>query len=227
MRKILIITTSAAHIGPQRQATGFHYEELTTPYYAFCDNDYAVDIASPLGGKPPHDPNSLKDKDNPESVDRFLEDSHAMAKLNNSLKLSELDLSFYKAIYFPGGHGAMVDLPEDEVLARKLGHAYDKGVIIAAVCHGPAALLKAHNKQGEPIVSGKRVNSFSNSEEEQIHYTDIVPFLLEDKLKDLGAHYECGPNFSCYTVRDGQIITGQNLKSAFKLAELILEAIDS
>jgi len=223
MAKILFITTSAANIGDNE--TGIWFDELTTPYYIFYDNGFEVDIASPEGGLPPFSPESLEEDAITDSVRKFQDDEIAIEKIRTSRVLQEVNFNNYDAIFFPGGHGAMVDLPEDEILAKKLGDFFDEGKPIAAVCHGPAAFVGAKRKDGKSIVYHKKITSFTNSEEMLIDAEDNVPFLLEKKLRLLGANFMRGEDFEEFTVRDENLITGQNPASSRKCAELLVEAL--
>ena len=226
--RILIITTSNATLGETGRGTGFHYSEMTTPYWRFIDAGYQVDIASPKGGAAPHDPNSLPEDESEreDSVKRFLADDAAMHKIENTLKLEDVDGGDYVAIYLPGGHGTMWDLPENPSLTTLLAQAYDAGKPVAAVCHGPAGFVGVERSDGQPLVAGKRVNSFTDAEETQAGLTDVVPFLLESRLRELGGEFEGAANFEEKVVRDGNLITGQNPASAAGLAEAVLEAIE-
>ncbi len=225
MAKIVMICTQATDLG-NGVPTGIWFEELSTPYYVFEAAGCEVDIATLGGGAVPYDPKSYSaGGENPESAERFMADAAAKAKLDNSLRLADLDFAQYDGIFFPGGHGAVVDLPQDAVLAQKLGAAFDAGVPIAAVCHGPGGLVRATRADGQPIVAGKRVNSFTNAEEAIAEATEAVPFLLEDKLQELGGVFEGGPDFAPYAVRDGHLVTGQNPASSEKTAQLLLDAV--
>lgn len=223
--KILIVLTSHGVIGETGHPTGVWMEELTTPYYAFIDAGAEVDLASTAGGQVPVDPNSMAENDRPESVARFLDDARAMEKLKHSLNLDHLAADPYDAVFLPGGHGTMWDLPESAALADLLTAAFAEGKVIAAVCHGPAGLVNAKDVEGRPLVAGRKVSAFTNSEEEAAGLTHAVPFLLETRIRDLGALYERGPDFQPYAVRDGRLITGQNPASSARVAQLVLEAI--
>ncbi len=227
MARMLFVLTSHSQLGDTGQKTGFHYEEMTTPYYALIDAGHEVDIASIRGGKPPADPNSLDEDESkrPASLVRFLKDKAAMAKLDETHAIAEMDPEDYDGIYLPGGHGTMWDFPDSKPLARALGAIYDSGGIVSAICHGPAGLVSAKRADGKPLVEGKRVNSFTDAEEKEAGLTDAVPFLLETRLKELGAKFEHASNFSGKTVRDGQLITGQNPQSAEALGKLLVEAL--
>ena len=225
MKTILFILTSAASMNADHP-TGLWFAELADPYYVFQEAGYEVALASPKGGEAPVDANSLKEENVTESVTHFQADETAMAKLTNTKTIKEIDFGTYAGIFLPGGHGAVIDLPQDQMLADKLGKAFDAGTVIGAVCHGPGGLVSATRADGKPIVAGLRVNSFTNAEEEAVGLTDVVPFLLETRLKELGGHFEGGENFTEYAVRDGNLVTGQNPQSSVRVANLMIEAIE-
>lgn len=223
--KILMILTSQATMGDTPRPTGVWFEELSTPYYAFVDAGAQVDIASIQGGAIPIDPHSVsKGLDNPASVSRFMQDTKAMQQLNHSLSVKGLQPEAYAAIFLPGGHGTMWDLPRSTELAALLSKAWGQGKVLAAVCHGPAGLVNVRDAKGQPVVAGRRVAGFSNTEEDAAGLSQTVPFLLESRLRELGAHYEKGPDFQAFAVRDGQLVTGQNPASSEEAAHLTLQA---
>lgn len=224
--KILMILTSQATMGDDPRPTGVWLEELTTPYYVFVDAGVQVDIASIAGGKIPIDPHSLETKGkNPPSVERFLKDPAAMQKIETSIKVEDISPKGYAAVFLPGGHGTMWDLPTSNDLAKLLTNAWADGKVISAVCHGPAGLVNAKDASGQPLVAGRRVATFTNSEEAAAGLTDMVPFLLETRIRDLGAKYESGPDFQTFAIRDGKLVTGQNPASSAEVARLVLQAI--
>ena len=223
--KILLILTSQATMGANPRPTGVWFEELSTPYYAFVDAGAQVDIASVQGGAVPVDPHSLNEGGaNPPSVQRFIQDKAAMQQLQHSLSIQGLKTEGYAAIFLPGGHGTMWDLPQSPALAQLLSQAWGQGKVLAAVCHGPAGLVNVRDAQGRPIVAGRRVAGFSNTEEDAAGLSQVVPFLLETRLRELGARYEKGPDFAPFAVRDGQLVTGQNPASSEEAARLTLQA---
>lgn len=221
---ILFVVTSHAMMGDTGQSTGIWFEELATPYYAFKDAGYDVQIASISGGAVPIDPNSQKTAgDNPASVDRFLSDQTAMLAINKTPAIGEVDTTGYAAVFLPGGHGTMWDLPESQELASVISSTLQDGRVVAAVCHGPAGLVSAVDGNGVPIVKGRTVSAFTNDEERAAGLTDTVPFLLETRLRALGANVQTAPNFEAFAVADGNLITGQNPASSQKVAELVVE----
>ena len=224
--KILFVVTSAATMGAGGEPTGLWFEELATPYYAFVDQGAEVDIVSIAGGAVPIDPRSKKPKgENPASVDRFMEDKAASAKIADTKAIADIDTSGYDAVFLPGGHGTMWDLPTSKPLAATVVDYLDRGKVVAAVCHGPAGLVSAKFADGTPLVAGKRVAAFTNSEEVAAGLDKAIPFFLEDRLRELGAKVETAPNFKPLSIRDGNLITGQNPASSEGVAKLTLEAL--
>jgi putative intracellular protease/amidase len=227
MPRILIVLTSHATLGTTGRPTGFHWEELATPYYVFRDAGLAVELASIAGGRPPHDPSSLAAQAaaNRPSVARFLADAAAQAALDAAIPIGEADPARYDAVFLPGGHGTMWDLPGNAALARLVGAVFDAGGAVSAVCHGPAGLVDARRADGRPIVEGRRVNSFTDAEEAAIGLTGEMPFLLETRLRELGGRFEGAAKFRAHVVRDGNLVTGQNPASAEAVAAAVLEAL--
>ncbi len=223
MARILIVLTSHATLGNTGKATGFYFEELAVPYWAFRDAGHSVDLASIAGGKPPHDPESLKE--NHEAVTRFLADKDAAASLSRTLPIEAAKAGAYDAVFLPGGHGTMWDLPGNTALARVIGAIFDAGGAVGAVCHGPAGLIDAKGADGLPIVRGRRVNGFTDSEEKASGLGGTVPFLLETRLRETGAKFEGGADFQPYAVRDGMLVTGQNPASSANVAALMLDIL--
>lgn len=222
---ILMVLTSHDQLGDSNKQTGFHYEEMSTPYKRFSEAGYDVTLASVKGGKPQHDPSSLKvEADlNPPSVRWFLEHDEANAQLHHTKPLKELDAHNYDAIYLPGGHGTMWDFPKNDALNQLVSDFYQSGKPVAAICHGIAGLIGAHDKMGQPIVKGKRVNCFTNAEEKEVGLDGVVPFLLESAIRELGAKFECSENFQKHVAQDDHLITGQNPASAEGIAQAVLE----
>jgi putative intracellular protease/amidase len=220
--KILIVVTSHAALGTTGKPTGFWLEELAAPYMVFAGSGAHVDIASPKGGKAPADPKST-DSASPEVV-AFTADADAQAKLGDTRKLSEIT-EHYDAVFVAGGHGVMWDLTGDPDLARLLGDHHARGAVVAAVCHGPAALAQVVDRSGDPLVKGRRVTSFSDEEEAAVGLTQVVPFLIESTFKAQGGHYERAAMWQSHVVRDGRLITGQNPASSKATAEETLRAL--
>lgn len=226
MKKILFITTSHRQLGNSGRQTGIWAEEVAVPYLAFVDAGYVVDIASPKGGAAPFDPNSVKPLgQNHPDLERFLADPTAQQKVQQTMPIGEVEATAYEAVFFPGGHGAMWDLPEDEGVARVVAQAFAANKIIGAVCHGVAGLVSAKTPEGRPIVSRRRVNSFTNEEESAAGLTEVVPFLLETRLRQLGAYFEKAENWASFAIQDGLLVTGQNPASSIRVAELMLRSL--
>lgn len=224
--KLLIVLTSHASVGATGHATGVWLEEFTTPYYAFLDAGVDVDVASIAGGQAPIDPGSVQPTGhNPASVERFLQDAAAQAKVGASAKLDDMTAAPYAAVFLPGGHGTMWDLPKSESLAGLLTTAWRDGKVVAAVCHGPAGLVNVKDETGQPLVAGRRVAAFTNTEEVAAGMDKRVPFALESRLRELGARHEAAADFQPLAVRDGRLITGQNPASSEAVAELVLAAL--
>lgn len=211
--KILMVLTSHNVLGNTGKPTGFWLEEFTAPYYAFKDAGAEITVASVKGGQPPIDPKSDEPGNQTDSMERFKKDLATQKVLASTVKLSEVTSDGYDAVFYPGGHGPMWDLVEDKNSIALIEEFYNAGKPVAAVCHAPG-VLKNVTYQGQPIVKGKRVSGFANSEEEAVHLTKVVPFLVEDELKRLGGIYEKGPDWSVYTIVDGRLITGQNPASS-------------
>ena len=239
VHRVLIVTTSHSQMGSTGHLTGVWLEELATPYYALLDGGAAITLASIRGGEIPFDPRSMpaqageepgeepeEQQQVPASVSRFLADVAAMNAAQNSLPVDALEGELFDAILLPGGHGTMWDLPHSEALARLVGSMFDQGRIVAAVCHGPAGLVSAKRADGRPVVDGRKVSGFTNSEEDGVGLSGVVPFLLEDRLSELGGRFERGPDWQPYGVRDGNLITGQNPQSSELVARLVLGALE-
>ena len=223
--RILIITTSAATMGADDRPTGLWLEELTTPYYAFRDAGADVTLASIQGGKVPVDPGSMKPAgENDASVERALKDADFQTRIAATPRFDTLDTAAFDAVVLPGGHGTMFDYPDSAPLAKLVADFDAAGKVVAAVCHGPAGLVAARRADGRPVVAGRRVAGFTDSEERAMGLDQAVPFLLETRLKDLGAQYVSGPDFEPFAIRDRNLVTGQNPASAEPMAKLVFEA---
>jgi putative intracellular protease/amidase len=226
-KRILMVTTSHATLGDTGEATGVWLEELTTPYHAFVDAGARVAIASIRGGGIPIDPRSRGEAGGDRGpVERFMADAGAMDWLAHSLPVAEVRVDDYDAVFLPGGHGTMWDLPRSEVLASLLGTAWDAGKVVAAVCHGPAGLLNARDAAGRLLVDGRRVTGFTDSEEAAVGLAATVPFLLEARLRELGGRFESGPDFQPHALADGRLVTGQNPASSARTARLVMQQIE-
>ena len=224
--KVLIVLTSHSALGNTSEKTGFWIEEFATPYYVLADAGADITIASPKGGQPPVDPKSeLADAQTP-STKRFYEDSTLIDKVAYSLKLSDIKQDDYDGVFYPGGHGPLWDLAIDKDSIKLIEAFYNHQKPIAFVCHAPAALVNVKAENGEPLVKGKELTSFSNTEEEAVKLTKVVPFLLEDELKKHGAIYTKGNDWTSHVKQDGLLITGQNPASSEAVAKLLLEALN-
>ena len=222
--KILMVLTSHDQLGTTGLKTGFWLEEFAAPYYVFKDANADITIASPKGGQPPLDPKSDEPDFQTAATKRFKDDAEAQAALSNSLKLSEISADDFDAVFYPGGHGPLWDLAEDRTSISLIEVMHAAGKTVAAVCHAPAVFRHAEAADGSPLVEGKSVTGFSNSEEAAVELTDIVPFLLEDELQLIGANYSKSSDWHPYVVTDGNLITGQNPASSEAVAQALLEA---
>jgi len=223
--KILIVLTSHSELGNTGEKTGFWVEEFATPYYVLADAGAEITIASPKGGQPPVDPKSeLLDAQTP-STQRFYKDNIAIDKVAYSLKLNDVKQDDYDAVFYPGGHGPLWDLATDKTSIKLIEDFYNNQKPIAFVCHAPAALINTKAENGQPLVKDKHLTGFSNTEEEAVKLTKVVPFLLEDELKKQGAHYTKGNDWTSYVKQDGLLITGQNPASSEAVAKLLLKIL--
>lgn len=221
-QRVLLVVTSADRIGPANAPTGVWLEEIAAPYYTFRDAKCEVTLASPQGGKSPLDPTGLEVGHQTASTRRFDADSKAQLLLSNTLRLETLTLDHYDAVFFAGGHGTMVDFPVDESVKATVEAFYRSGRPVASVCHGPACLVGATTRTGEPVVQGHRFTCFSDAEEHAINGEHTVPFLLESQLIELGGIAQQMPNFQPNVVADRQLITGQNPASSVATAEAVI-----
>ena len=222
-QKILIVLTSHEDLGNTGEKTGFWLPELTHPYYEFTAAGYTVDVASIDGGTAPVDAKAFLEEDEFHNV--FLNDVALMAKVIRSIPLSNVDPSAYRAVMFAGGSGPMWDFPDSEDISRVSSAIYESHGIVSAICHGNAALVNLRLSNGELLVSGKRISAFTNEEEASLGTTDIVPFLLQDKLIERGAIHIHGEAWAENVVVDGRLVTGQNPASAKKAARSIIEML--
>lgn len=227
MKKVLFVLTSHENLGKTGHKTGFWLEEFATPYYALKDEGIEVTLASPNGGQPPIDPKSNELDFQTTATMRFNEDKESQRNLANTLKLSSLDHTVYDAIFYPGGHGPLWDLSEDEKSITLIEDFYNNNKPIAAVCHAPAVFKHVKNLEGKSVIEGKKVTGFTNGEEEAVQLTDIVPFLVEDMLKGKGAIYSKKTDWTPYAVVDENIITGQNPASSELVAALLIEKLQN
>jgi Putative intracellular protease/amidase len=223
--KVLIVLTSHSELGNTGEKTGFWIEEFAAPYYFMSDAGVELTIASPKGGLPPIDPKSESPDAQTPATKRFNDDLDLKNKIANTVKLSEVNQADYDAVFYPGGHGPLWDLANDVTSISLIEDFYKHRKPVAFVCHAPCALIKVKAPNGEPLVKGKDVTGFSNTEEEAVKLTKVVPFLLEDEIKKLGAHYSRGPDWGSYVKKDGLLITGQNPASSEEVAKLLLKTL--
>lgn len=222
--KILMVLTSHEKLGNTGRKTGFWLEELAAPYFVFRDEGVELTLASPKGGQPPIDPKSDLPENQTPAMQRFKKDTGAKNVLSHTAKLADMKEEDFDTIFYVGGHGPLWDLAESNVSIHLLESFYNVGKPIALVCHSPGVLHRVTYK-GEPLVKGKRVTGFSNSEEEGVHLTNVVPFLVEDELKRLGARYEKAPDWQSFAIVDGRLITGQNPASSTAAAQALLKLV--
>lgn len=222
---VLMVLTSHDQLGDTGEKTGFWLEEFAAPYYIFRDAGATITLASPEGGQPPLDPKSDAPDAQTDATRRFREDDEAQAALASTERLDTIDVTAYDAVFYPGGHGPLWDLAEDATSIALIETAIGGGTPVAAVCHAPAVLRHTKAADGSPLVSGKSVTGFTNSEEEAVQLTDVVPFLVEDMLKENGGTFSRTEDWGVHVVRDGLLITGQNPASSEAAAEALLELL--
>jgi putative intracellular protease/amidase len=225
--KILIVLTSHDQLGDTGKKTGFWLEEFAAPYYALKDAGAAITLASPKGGQPPLDPKSDLPENLTELMKRFRTDKAVQADLANTKKLADVSADDFDAVFYPGGHGPMWDMPANATSIALIEAFVKADKPVGAVCHAPAALVNVRGKDGEYLVKSKRVTGFTNAEEEAVGLTAVVPFLLEDRLKERGGVYSKGANWAPYVRVDGKLVTGQNPASSGPAAEELLKLLRS
>jgi len=223
--KILMVLTSHDELGTTGKKTGFWLEELAAPYYAFLDAGADITLASPKGGQPPLDPKSDEPDSQTDETRRFHADSAAQAVLASTIRLDSVNQDAFDAVFYPGGHGPLWDLANDKHSIALIEQTLQAGKPVALVCHAPGVLRDVKNADGTPLVKGKKVTGFTNSEEEGVGLTDVVPFLVEDVLKQNGGLYSRGDDWQSYTVQDGLLITGQNPGSSSETAKVLLASL--
>ena len=223
--KILIVLTSHDQLGDTGRKTGFWLEELAAPYYAFRDAGAEVVLASPKGGQPPLDPASNEPDFQTDLTHRFEADAAANAQLAATLRLDSVTQSDFDAVFYPGGHGPLWDLAENKASIALIQAFLAAGKPTALVCHAPGVLRHVTTPDGKPLVEGKKVTGFTNTEEEAVGLTEVVPFLVEDELKAKGGLYSKGPDMAPYVVSDGFLITGQNPKSSGLAAKFLIDQL--
>ncbi|MBW3086846.1 hypothetical protein KEM60_03075 [Austwickia sp. TVS 96-490-7B] len=222
MSRILMVLTSHDELGDTGRKTGFWLEEFAAPYYVFVDAGQDVTIASPKGGQPPIDPTSALPQMQTDSTRRFDADDQAKAALAASVPLADIDVSQFDAVFYPGGHGPLWDLVADAHSHRIIRDSDAVGRPLGLVCHAPGVLHTVLTEAGTPLVAGRQVTGFTNGEEEAAQLTDVVPFLVEDALQQVGADYRKGPDGESFVVTDGTLVTGQNPASSAAAAQELL-----
>lgn len=222
--KVLMVLTSHSELGDTGKKTGFWIEEFAAPYYVLTDAGVDVTITSPKGKQPPIDPASTTDDAQTGATRRFYSDKELQEKLANTVKLEDIDSEDYDAVFYPGGHGPLWDLANDLKSISLIEEFNDQKKPMAFVCHAPGVLANVEDNK-EPLVRGKNVTGFTNSEEEAVGLTSVVPFLVEDKLKQLGANYSKAGDWDSYVLVDGRLITGQNPASSEEAARELLKML--
>lgn len=223
--KVLIVLTSHDALGDTGEKTGFWLEEFAAPYYALKDAGAEITLASPAGGRPPLDPKSDSPDAQTEATKRFQADPEAQQQLANTRTLDTVRAADFDAVFYPGGHGPMWDLPDNTASIALIQDFVRAGKPVAAVCHAPVALTNVTNDDGSYLVAGKQVTGFANSEEDTVGLTDVVPFLLEDRLKQRGGDYSKADDFTPYVLVDGNLVTGQNPPSSEPAAAELLKLL--
>ena len=225
VKKVLMVLTSHDTLGNTGRKTGFWLEELAAPYYTFKDAGVEIVLASPAGGQPPLDPKSNEPSFQTDLTRRFEADPAATAQLAATVRLDSINQADFDTVFYPGGHGPLWDLAEDQHSIALIEAFIAANKPVALVCHAPGVLRHVKSADGRPLVAGKKVSGFTNTEEEGVGLTDVVPFLVEDELKKRGGVYSQGPDWGSYVVQDGLLITGQNPGSSQAAAALLLQQI--
>ncbi|MDC8756544.1 type 1 glutamine amidotransferase domain-containing protein [Janthinobacterium fluminis] len=222
---VLMVLTSHERLGDTGHKTGFWLEEFAAPYYVLKDAGASITLASPLGGQPPLDPKSASPESQTAATRRFQADATAQALLADTAPLAGVDAAGYDAVFYPGGHGPLWDLAEDRASIALIEAMHAAGKPVAAVCHAPGVLRHAKAADGAPLVKGKKVTGFANTEEDAVGLSKVVPFLVEDMLKENGGIYSKGADWQAYVLSDGRLVTGQNPASSAAAAEALLKLL--
>ncbi len=225
MKNVLFVLTSHDQLGDTGAKTGFWIEEFASPYYLLKDKGVNITIASPKGGQPPIDPNSATADFSTPATERFDKDDTTKTILSNSIQLSTVNEANYDAIFFPGGHGPLWDLAEDKDAIALIESFYSANKPVSAVCHAPSVFKHTKDTNGNPLVKGKKVTGFTNTEEAAVQLTDVVPFLVEEMLQANGGVFSRAEDWQPYAVQDGTLITGQNPASSELVAEKLFEML--
>lgn len=224
--KILMVMTSHDQLGNTGRKTGLWLEEFAAPYFVFRDAGVDLTLASPKGGQPPIDPKSDLPENQTPAMTRYKNDKAAQKAFSQTAKLADMRAQDFDTVFYPGGHGPLWDLAESPTSIALLESFYNSGKFISLVCHAPGVLHRV-TFEGKPLVKGKRVTGFTNSEEEAVQLTNVVPFLVEDELKRLGGRFEKAPNWQSFVVVDGHLITGQNPASSTAVAQTLLKSLSN
>ncbi len=223
--KVLFVLTSHDQLGDTGKKTGFWVEEFAAPYYTLSDAGMDITLASPKGGQPPIDPKSTAPDAQTAATKRFDADAALQEKLAKTHELSEVKATDFDAVFYPGGHGPLWDLATDKQSIALIENFYQQEKPVVAVCHAPGVLAKVKLPNGEPLVKGKKVTGFTNTEEEAVGLTNVVPFLVEDKLKELGGNYSKAADWQSYVLKDGLLVTGQNPASSEEAAKELVKML--
>ena len=223
--KVLFVLTSHDKLGDTGEKTGFWIEEFAAPYYNLVDKGVDVTVATPKGGKAPIDPSSEGEDAQTEDTKRYYNDAETQKVIDNTVKLETLKADDFDAVFYPGGHGPLWDLANDKNSIALIEAFNKQNKPIGFVCHAPAALKNVKNESGETLVKGKKVTGFTNGEEEAVQLTNVVPFLVEDMLKENGGIYSKSGDWEVHVLKDGNLITGQNPASSSKAADVLYESL--
>ena len=222
---VLMVLTSHDTLGNTGLKTGFWLEELAAPYYVFKDNAINITLASPKGGQPPLDPKSNEPDFQTQATQRFCEDQQAQQLLANTARLDTLRAEDFDAVFYPGGHGPLWDLAEDKHSISLIENIYKAGKPLGLVCHAPGVLRHTKNVDGDFLIKDKKVTGFSNTEEDAVQLTEVVPFLVEDMIRANHGHFSKGKDWESHTVIDGNLVTGQNPASSKAAAEAVINLL--
>lgn len=223
--RIVMVLTSHSELGDTGEKTGFWLEEFAAPYYTFVDAGAEVVIAAPEPGHPPIDPRSSEPENLTDATHRLKHDVAAKSKLANPITLDQVNVREADALFFPGGHGPMWDLANSDAAAKLVEEFYAQNKVIGAVCHGPAAFVKAQTPEGTSILQGKQLTGFTNAEERAVQLDQVVPFELETRLRELGGEFSRADVFQPHVVTDGLLVTGQNPPSSASTAQAIVKLL--
>ncbi|XDF36099.1 type 1 glutamine amidotransferase domain-containing protein [Paracidovorax avenae] len=226
MARILMVLTSHDRLGDTGKKTGFWLEEFAAPYYVFKDAGAEITLASPQGGQPPLDPKSDDESAQTDATRRFKADAEAQQQLATTMPLASVRAGDFDAVFYPGGHGPLWDLAEDAQSIALIEKTFAAKKPLALVCHAPGVLRHAKAPGGEPLVKGRKVTGFTNSEEEGVQLTQVVPFLVEDMLKANGGEYAKGADWAPFVLTDGTLVTGQNPASSEPAAKALLNLLE-